>query len=90
MYGITKKRSALARYGFAYFAYTRVSERMSSEESAIFFENLAYNPHITQNYSTFQPIATTKNDLQKVISTEVPGITQQRRRIVQKDGGGGQ
>ena len=33
LYGITKKRSALARYGFAYFAYTRVCERISCKET---------------------------------------------------------
>ena len=51
----------LACYGFAYFAYTRVSEGISCEESAIFFANLAYIPHIRQNYSTFPPIATKIN-----------------------------
>ena len=39
LYGITKKRSALARYGFAYFAYARICERISCEE----FKNIVYN-----------------------------------------------
>ena len=34
-----KKRSALARYGFAYFAHTTVCERISCEES----KNIVYN-----------------------------------------------
>ena len=34
----------------------RISERMSCEESAIFFANLAHIPHITQNHSTFPSI----------------------------------
>ena len=51
----------------------RISERMSCEESAISFENIAYIPHIRQNHSTFPDLAT-KINLRKVISTEVPGI----------------
>ena len=31
---------------------TRISERMSSEELAIYFANLAYTAHIRQNRST--------------------------------------
>ena len=29
------------------------SERMSCEESAIFFESIAYNPRIIKNHATF-------------------------------------
>ena len=36
---LQKKRSALARYGFAYFAHTTVCERISCEES----KNIVYN-----------------------------------------------
>ena len=40
---------------------TRVSERMSCKESAIFFANRAYTPHIRQHHSTFQPTGTKFN-----------------------------
>ena len=46
---------------------------MNCEELAIFFVNLAYIPHVRQNYSTFPPIST-KIKAKKVIFTEVPGI----------------
>ena len=51
----------------------RTSERMSSEESDIFSENLAYISQIRQNHSTFSLIAT-KNNLKEVISSEEPGM----------------
>ena len=35
----------------------RISERMSCQESSIFFENLAYISHIRQDHKTFPPIA---------------------------------
>ena len=50
-----------------------ISERMSGEESDIFFPNLAYIPHIRQNHSTFLPFST-KMYIKKVISTKVPAI----------------
>ena len=37
----------------SYCEVCRISERMSCEESVIFFENIAYIPHIRQNHSIF-------------------------------------
>jgi hypothetical protein len=48
---------------------------MSCEATTIFFEILAYIPHIRKNHSTFPHIAT-KTKLKKVISTVVPGFYQ--------------
>ena len=49
------------------FILFRISERMSCEELATFFANLADIPYIRQNHSTFELVAT-KN--KKVISNE--------------------
>ena len=53
--------------------YLRNSERMSGEESAIFYTNLARLSHFRQNHSTLSHLST-KITLKKVISTEVKDI----------------
>ena len=46
----------------------RVSERMSYEDSAIFFrKSSAYIPHFRENHSTFPSIATKNSDLKQVV-----------------------
>ena len=53
--------------------HLRNSERMSGEESAIFYTNLAHFSHFRQNHSTLSHLST-KITLKKVISTEVKDI----------------
>ena len=50
-----------------FHAIGRICERISCEESAIFFANIAKIPHIRQNHLTFPPTLT-KNNLKKIIS----------------------